>query len=663
MSALPNDLEPGQAGCSLDGVPVLADPEVVNLAPFPFAITDLETGDFLFINELVCKLFKIDCNAKQSLNISSFYCDLGFRARVVEQILKEGVVRDVEVPLKRTDGQIFWALGSARLVRYRDRLCALIAVVDITEMKRLTQDLERTQQELREALAVKQKLQEAAERDSRAKSTLLVNLSHEIRTPLNGLMGMAQMLAEETVEPSLKTLAESIHKAALALHEVATEIIEHSELESTRAPSGISTFDPIQMICEAVREVGPLLADKPVELATLCSCDVPSRVRLDGARFSQAFAHVLNNAAKFTERGSVVVRCDYGLDCLTVSVADTGIGIPSDRLDEVFHEFLQVDGSSTRRYGGIGLGLSIAKKAVESLGGEIYASSEEGAGSTFTLVVPAPPAAPPRMPARNADRRTACVISDSDAMAQMLEAVCRFRGYEPWRLALGDWDGQTGPSDELILLDVPNDREAARSALERLRALPEAAQNGAICLMHSAAWPEGCSEAELASVRFLTKPTDPLALCEALNCCETWNTSLVEEPMEDSGAFAEWESPEAQVVHLPLVDDFERDWSGFDDEFIRRVAALLEETSETCLEGMALGIEREDPVLVSANAYCLHGSALNAGATAAAKLCRRIFELAHHNDFAGAASLLPRVRDEVADFQVTIDRQLSRKEA
>lgn len=133
--------------------------------------------------------------------------------------------------------------------------------------------------------------------------------------------------------------------------------------------------------------------------------------------------------------------------------------------------------------------------------------------------------------------------------------------------------------------------------------------------------------------------------------------------MESSDAFTGWEFADAKTSHLPLADSIERDWSNFDEEFIRRVAGLLEETTETCVEGMRLGIEREDTVLLAANAYCLHGSALNAGATAAAKLCRRIFELAHQKDFGGAASLLPRVRDEVAAFQAAVDRQLGRKEA
>ncbi len=641
--------------------PLLTDPEVVNLAPFPFAITDIETGEFVYMNEMVRNLFGIRRDTKDKLNISSLYTDLNIRAQLVERILTNGRLTDLEIPLRRSDGSILWVLGAAQLVHFRGRLCGLIAVVDITKNKQLTDDLEKTQTELTQMLDITAKLQEAAERDSRAKSTLLVNLSHEIKTPLNGIIGISQVLVDEDISPELRTYIEAIQQAATSLHAVTNEILEHTELDSEEPSSLRILSDPAEIISKAIGNIGPQIRGKQLEVSTIISREVPHQVEINRDRLQQALTHLLNNAIKFTENGTISIACDFSLDHLSVTVSDTGVGIPIDRIGDIFHEFLQVDNGSTRRYGGIGLGLSIARKAIECIGGEIHVDSAEGQGSTFTIVVPVSGASQSRSQSPN-DGRNVTIFSNSPEMRRMFGEVLSHNGYAHESSCLDDWDGAISLTDDLILLDLPNDDEVCSKVIAKLSSIPEMMRKHLVCLSHKYTFPDAQTITSLAPVRFISKPTDPFSLCAALRCQDIWNSPIVEDCNNDSidreDCFLE-----QNTSLLPLVESIERDWGEVDDLFVRRIATLLGESCERCIEGIALGIDREDPVLVYAYAYQLYGSTLNAGAISTSLLCRKVLEAARIRNFASVISLLPMIRVDLTRFQEAIDWQLTRKEA
>jgi len=643
--------------------PVLADPEVVNLAPFPFAITDIETGEFVYVNDLYRNQFGMVDNADQQTNISSLYTDLRVRAQLVEKIISTGRLTDVNVCLKQPDGSLVHVLGSAQLVRFNGRLCALISAVDITKMKQLTDDLENVQMELRQALDITAKLQDAAERDSLAKSTLLVNLSHEIKTPLNGIIGMSQMLADEDVSSEIRTYIEAIQQAALSLHGVTNEILENIELDSEDARSHQTLTDPAEVISKAISQIAYQIRNKQLEVSTVIAQAVPNLIEIDKDRLRQALTHLLNNAIKFTESGTITISCDYSLDHLSFSVSDTGVGIPTERVGDIFHEFLQVDNGSTRRYGGIGLGLSIARKAVECIGGEIHVHSVENEGSTFTIMVPvlAPTSATNRT-SKDVGRKTT-IFTDSPEMARMYDNVLSNRGFSSEVSSLEGWDGTFNLTDDLVLLDLPNDAEVCQNIVARLSGVPEMIRNHVVCLAHRHTFPDPHAAASLAPIRFISKPTDPYNLCVALSSRDIWNSPNVEEPANQDAVERQKYSHVPNTVFLPIVESIERDWGDVDEQFVHRIASLLGESCQRCLEGITLGIDRQDPVLVYAYAYQLYGSTLNAGAIAVAHQCRQVLEAAKQRSFASAEALLPLIRADLNSFQESIDWQLNRKEA
>ena len=233
-----------------------------------------------------------------------------------------------------------------------------------------------------------------AEAADRAKSEFLANMSHEIRTPMNGVLGMAELLAKTELTPRQKTFTDVIVKSGNALLTIINDILDFSKINA-----GQLTLDPAPFrLAEAVEDVATLVsarvAEKNLELIVRVDPRLPAFVVGDVGRFRQIVTNMLGNAVKFTEKGHVLIDVSGesvdGIVQLKVRVEDTGIGIPADKLQNVFEKFAQVDGSSTRRHEGTGLGLAIAARLVDLMGGKIGIESEVGRGSVFWFTAPMP---------------------------------------------------------------------------------------------------------------------------------------------------------------------------------------------------------------------------------------------------------------------------------
>ncbi|MDX8537791.1 response regulator [Mesorhizobium abyssinicae] len=233
-----------------------------------------------------------------------------------------------------------------------------------------------------------------AEAADRAKSEFLANMSHEIRTPMNGVLGMAELLAKTELTTRQKTFTDVIVKSGNALLTIINDILDFSKINA-----GQMMLDPAPFrLAEAVEDVATLVsarvAEKNIELIVRVDPRLPSFVVGDAGRFRQIVTNLVGNAVKFTEKGHVLVdvggEVTDGVVQLKVRVEDTGIGIPAEKLQNVFEKFAQVDGSSTRRHEGTGLGLAIAARLVDLMGGKIGVESEIGRGSVFWFAVPLP---------------------------------------------------------------------------------------------------------------------------------------------------------------------------------------------------------------------------------------------------------------------------------
>jgi signal transduction histidine kinase/CheY-like chemotaxis protein len=236
------------------------------------------------------------------------------------------------------------------------------------------------------------------EESNRYKSEFLANVSHELRTPLNSILLLSKLLADPSagLGPDQAKQARVIHQAGRDLQGLINNILDHSKIEARETILHLEWLAPRDVVGGLMELVAPQFEEKGLYLTLEVGADAPQRIRSDPEKLRQILKNFLANAVKFTDQGGVRIRLEgSGEDswALAIRVSDTGIGIPESKQETVFEAFKQADGSTSRRYGGTGLGLTISRELAKLLGGAIRLESAEGIGSTFTLLLPLEPEA------------------------------------------------------------------------------------------------------------------------------------------------------------------------------------------------------------------------------------------------------------------------------
>jgi PAS domain S-box-containing protein len=304
-----------------------------------------------------------------------------------QQLLEEGHVTGYETTCKTRDGKKIPALLSGSVMK--DEQGNLIDVViiakDITERKEAEEALQEKNIELVKA-------HHDAEKANKFKSEFLANMSHEIRTPMNAVIGMTTLALDTPLNKEQQEYLNTVQGSAYALLGIINDILDFSKIEAGKLTIDEIDFN-LRLTIEGVTDtLAHLASQKKLELACLVHHEVPSLLKGDPARIRQVLINLGSNAVKFTNKGEVVIRAELLEETeetanVLFSVSDTGMGIQDEKVNAIFDEFVQADGSTTRTHGGTGLGLSISKKLVELMGGEIGVDSSVGKGSKFWFIV------------------------------------------------------------------------------------------------------------------------------------------------------------------------------------------------------------------------------------------------------------------------------------
>jgi PAS domain S-box-containing protein len=475
-------------------------------------------GRILDCNEACSRIFGFS-NPSELVghDATELYATPGARAAFTSSLQERGSLTNFEHCLVRKDGSPVWVLETATLIKDGEQLIEG-TMIDITARKQGEAEL--------------QKAKEAAEFASRAKSEFLANMSHEIRTPMNGILGMTELALSTELTEEQREYLSMVKSSADSLLTAINEVLDFSKIEAGKLDFDLIEFNLRDSLEETVRMFASPADRKGLELICDVARGVPDVLVGDPTRLRQIVVNLLSNALKFTERGEILLRVET--EALTpddalihFAVRDTGIGIPRDKQQVIFEAFAQADGSTTRRFGGTGLGLTISARLVAMMHGHIWVESEPGKGSTFHFTAHLGLAKAGAQPKRSAPvtlRGVLILIVDDNATnRRVLDETLSLWGMKTCVAADGfqaltalKQARESGEPIQLVLTDAHMPTMDGFRLAEEIQREPQHAGTQVIMVTSGGQRGDAARCRELGISAYLTKPVRQVDLLEAI---------------------------------------------------------------------------------------------------------------------------------------------------
>jgi PAS domain S-box-containing protein len=434
------------------------------------------------------------------------------------------------------DGRKTWARTSK--VPLRDRSGQVIGTMgishDITGRKLVERELVSKAQELATSNTALEQMAHVANAASQAKGDFLANMSHEIRTPLNGIIGMTDLTLETELTREQRDYLETVKLSADSLLSVINDVLDFSKIEAGKVDLEEIDFNLCECIEGAMKTLALRADEKGIELLCEVSPKVAETVVGDPGRLRQVLINLVGNALKFTSEGEVSLKVEADLiedkaSTLHIIVSDTGVGIPPEKLGNIFESFTQADTSTTREYGGTGLGLTISRRLIEMMGGRIWVESELGVGSRFHFTA--------RLGTTEADKAVVetsivpailrgvkvLIVDDNRTNRRILEGLVKRWGMNPTvasdgEMALGALINALKEKDpfHLILTDMHMPKMDGFTLVEHIKLRPELCTSTIMMLTSGGQRGDAARCGELGISAYLLKPVRQSELREAI---------------------------------------------------------------------------------------------------------------------------------------------------
>ncbi len=483
--------------------------------------TDLN-GCVLDCNDACARIFGFQSREEMmGTFMSDRYADPETRKVFLAKLTASRSLINYEHCLQRVDGSPVWLLTSTSIVEGMGDAPAVTegTQIDITERKTAEENLKNAK--------------ESAEAANRAKGEFLANMSHEIRTPLNGVIGMTELALDTDLTPEQREYLETVKLSADSLFTVINDILDFSKIEAGKVDLEAEDFNLRDCLEETLKTLAFRADEKGLELLCDIAPAVPEVVRGDSHRLRQVIINLLGNAIKFTDRGEVALNVHLAAEdgddrVLQFTVSDSGIGIPPEKLELIFQPFSQADASTTRKYGGTGLGLTISERIVGLMGGKMWAESGAGRGTQFHFtarfkIAANPVEEGPMVPSEILQDVKVLIVDDNRTNRRILEGMLKHWEMKPASVEGGEealaqlsLAQDEGEPYALVLTDMHMPNMDGFDFIEKIRQRPEISTATIMMLTSAGHRGDGARCQNLGVAAYLLKPIRQFELRKAI---------------------------------------------------------------------------------------------------------------------------------------------------